>query len=156
MRRAADLLAHHDWQLVLTSPLSRARDSAQILANALQLGEPVIIDSVTERAFGIGEGMQYSEWFALQHEGSPVAGAESDAAVDARVQKFLQTIPNFQSERILVVSHGGFIRRVLRKLSANTLPPAESRLGNASLQRIARESDSWSVLEWNPASLAND
>lgn len=154
--RASDRIAEHAWEMIVSSPLSRARESAQILAERLKLPEPLILDAVTERAFGVGEGMKYSDWFELQRRSAAIQGAESDADVDSRVQAFLEAAQAFEGRRLLVVSHGGFIRRVIRRISSNTLPPPDSRLGNASLQRIGQIEGEWSVLEWNPASLADD
>lgn len=156
VRRAAEHLSAESWDLVISSPLLRARASAEILATTLGLPAPEILPLVTERSFGIGEGMRYPEWFELQALGTPVAGAESDAEVDIRVESFLSDMSSFSSSRVLVVSHGGFIRRVIRRLSDDALPPADARLQNASLQRISTRGQGWIVSEWNPQSLGTD
>ncbi len=156
VQRAAEHLSAESWDLVLSSPLLRARASAEILATTLGLPAPEILPHVTERSFGIGEGMLYPEWFELQALGQPVAGAESDAEVDVRVESFLARISSFSSSRVIVVSHGGFIRRVIRRLSDNTLPPADARLQNASLQRISTRGVGWIISEWNPNSLGTE
>jgi broad specificity phosphatase PhoE len=58
---AADYLLDSHWDLVLASPLSRAHDTAKIVASALGL-EIVIIPELIERSFGVAEGMSHSEW----------------------------------------------------------------------------------------------
>jgi len=156
VQRAAERIRNHGWDSILTSPLLRARDSAAILATTLNLAQPAILDVVTERSFGIGEGLSYPEWFELQGRGESVAGAESDAEVDVRVARFLEGLTGSNGSKVLVVSHGGFIRRVLRSISDNSIPPADTRLQNASLQRITKSLGSWTLFEWNPKSLADD
>lgn len=152
VERAASHLKHHGWDMILSSPLIRARDSAAILASVLNLPEPLVSDVITERSFGIGEGMNYPQWFELQASGKPIEGAETDIEVDVRVERFLALASELRGSRILVVSHGGFIRRVLRKVTNDLIPPAESRLENASLQRLVQGDTSWSLSEWNPVS----
>lgn len=153
--KAAERLSDQGWERILSSPLTRALHSADILAATLGLPKPDIIEEVTERAFGIGEGMRYAEWFELQAAGQPIAGAESDTEVDGRVDTFLRRMQVYQESKVLVVSHGGFIRRVVRIVSQSALPPTESRLQNASLQRIAHTGGLWGVTDWNPVSLAD-
>ena len=62
VERAAVEVARQPWDLIVSSPLGRAKETASILAR--QLGIKEISEDVLllERAFGIGEGMLYDEW----------------------------------------------------------------------------------------------
>ncbi|MEK9907489.1 MAG: histidine phosphatase family protein, partial [Aquiluna sp.] len=61
VERAAEKIAEEHWDLVLSSPLGRARHSAELIAQRLGIDEVAIEEQLMERAFGIGEGMLYSE-----------------------------------------------------------------------------------------------
>ena len=62
VQRAAAVLSQGDWDVLLTSPLGRAKASAEIIQRELGIGELIVDSMLLERSFGIGEGMLYSQW----------------------------------------------------------------------------------------------
>src|ERR1700712_4331497 len=76
-RSAALLLRNRGIRTIISSPLSRAKVTADIAANVLQL--PVEVDEgLREVAFGVQEGQPMSEWFTAWVEGALTpSGAES-------------------------------------------------------------------------------
>lgn len=153
---AAKVLADQQWNALLTSPLSRAVVTAQIVAEAqgLPLDALTIEPLLLERSFGEAEGMLHSEWketFGDAH----VPGSETRAELTLRTQELLDVIlDRYRGSRVLAVSHGALIREVLGLLSDYTLPPAGERIGNACLNTFVHEPGSgWRVLEYAPAPL---
>lgn len=141
-----------EWDLLLTSPLSRARQSAEIISKAIGL-EPVVSERLLERSFGIGEGMTYEQWHQRYSKLDQIPGAESEFSVFRRSQKLLDEIQTEHSgKRVLVVTHGALIRFVLNLVTDNELPPKGERLMNASLHTF-RYSDSWKLDRWSPESI---
>ncbi len=59
-RHAAGILAGHGLTRIITSPLSRALETARIVGERLEL-EPVVDDRLIERNFGQFEGMTIDE-----------------------------------------------------------------------------------------------
>lgn len=105
--------------VVYSSDLARARETAEILAARLEL--PVHVDPrLRERSFGSWEGRTGPEIeaaFAGAHarwlagEGPGADDAEPFADFAARVQAFLaEVVERHPDETVLVVSHGGSIR----------------------------------------------
>lgn len=142
-----------DWDVVLSSPLERARHSAEILAERIGAREVLVDDLLLERAFGIGEGMLYSEWHEQYSQLDEIPGAESTQAVSERARKLLsETISKYSGARVLAVSHGALIRFVLSEVTNGQVPPKGERLENASLH-ILRNSSVWSLDEWAPKPL---
>lgn len=105
--------------VVYSSDLARARETAEILAARLEL--PVHVDPrLRERSFGSWEGRTGPEieaTFAGAHarwlagEGPGADDAEPFADFAARVQAFLaEVVERHPDETVLVVSHGGSIR----------------------------------------------
>ena len=110
-----------DVDVVYSSDLARAKETAEILAG--ELGLPVRLDArLRERSFGAWEGMTAAEIeaaFAEAHgrwlagEGAGADDAEAFDAFGARVTSFLgDVLERHPDETVLVVAHGGSIRVV--------------------------------------------
>jgi broad specificity phosphatase PhoE len=138
------------WDLILSSPLSRARQTAEIVAEKIGIESIVIEPLLLERAFGIGEGLTYAEWGEKFAKLDDIPGAESRSNVERRARELLSHIEqNYAGAKVLAVSHGALIRFVLSEVTAGAIPPAGERLQNASLH-ILRHGDSWQLEAWQP------
>lgn len=108
------LLTRRPITKVYASPLGRARETAQIIAEALGLDSPELRDAFVERDYGAAEGMDFHEIDVRYPSGTEVPGRESRDAVAARVVPALQAVAaEHPGESIVVVSHGGAIRAAL-------------------------------------------
>lgn len=153
VKRAADLIDPKSWDLVVSSPLGRARQSAEIVAERLGITQVPTHDLLLERAFGIGEGMLYEEWNKKFSQLDEIPGAESSADVLARAERLLEYVQSqYQGKKILSVSHGALIRFVLQVVTEGEIPPKGERLENASLNIVRRDS-SWRLDSWSPRPL---
>ena len=124
----------HGWDVILSSPLGRARQSAEIVAAQIGISEITIEPLLLERAFGIGEGL----------------------SVEHRARELLAHIEsNYAGVRVLAVSHGALIRFVLSEVSKGTIPPSGERLQNASLH-LLHHRGSWELEGWKPQPLGSD
>jgi broad specificity phosphatase PhoE len=108
-RIAAERLRGRGIASVVCSPLSRARDTAEVAAAAL--GLPVAIDeSLREVRYGVQEGQPMSEWFVEWIAGRFTPdGAESFAALRQRAVAAINRAVT-RPPAVLVVSHGAFFR----------------------------------------------
>lgn len=121
--RTADLLARRHFDAVLSSPLSRAAETADIIADRLGLPEPRRVPAMVERRYGAAEGLDYRTIDARYPQGTPVPGRESREKVAARaVPALLALAAELPGRRLCVVTHGGVIRSVL-----NEVEPGETR-----------------------------
>jgi broad specificity phosphatase PhoE len=115
--RTGSLLARREWDAVIASPLSRAFETGSIIAAELGLDEPTTDDRLVERNYGEAEGLDFEEMQRLFPEDAKVPGREKRSAVAARALDALMDIARHHSdEAIVVVSHGGLIRAVLRRV----------------------------------------
>jgi uncharacterized phosphatase len=147
---ASQKLAQFEWDYLLTSPLTRARQSAAVVAQALGFKEAIETELLIERAFGIGEGKTYAEWQQHYSQLDEIPGAESQASVRARSRALLEYIAKeFAGARVLAISHGALIRFVLDEVTAGALPPKGERLQNASLHTF-HHGESWRTTGWAP------
>jgi broad specificity phosphatase PhoE len=155
VERAAVEVARQDWDLIISSPLGRAKETASILSRRLGIEEIIEEKLLLERAFGIGEGMLYDEWSAKFAHLDEIPGAESASEITARAEKLLIDFhSNFEGKKILAVSHGALIRFVLQVVTEGAIPPKGERLENASLN-VVRKIEDWTLDQWSPKPLGS-
>lgn len=108
------LLTRRPIARVYASPLSRAFETAAIIAGELGVPTPETREAFLERDYGAAEGMGFHEIDIRYPEGVAVPGRETRDEVAARVLPALQEIAaDHRGESIVVVSHGGAIRAAL-------------------------------------------
>jgi broad specificity phosphatase PhoE len=135
---------------VYTSPLSRAFETAQIVAREAGFsGEVVCIPGLMERHGGILQGHTCAEQEARdpafaekclavpEEERWTLVGAETDEEILVR---FEEAIYGILSRRhtgpVVVVSHGGIMRAFLRHIFGREMLPGHERAPNASVTRL--------------------
>lgn len=108
------LLAAQTWDTVLCSPLSRARETAEL---ALPGVSPVLDEDLVERDYGPAEGSRSVDlrrtdptWDSWR---TPIDGAETIDEVGARADRVIARVTgttNTQPRRVLIVAHGHLLR----------------------------------------------
>jgi uncharacterized phosphatase len=153
-RLAAEVISAADWDLILTSPLSRAKDTAQIVATAHGFEDFRVEPLLLERSFGEAEGLGHDEWRAKYSDTNSVPGGESLAELEARSWKLLELFAeNFAGKRVLAVSHGALIRKLLGLVSQGEFPREGERLGNASMSIFEHDGSGWRISKYEPRTL---
>jgi len=151
---AGQIIDGNDWDVLLTSPLSRARDTADIVAKAAGFDIIHVEPLLLERSFGEAEGLLYEEWRAKYQDTNLVPGSESLTELRDRALSLLDKLAfTYSGQRVLTVSHGALIRKLLRIASNNELPREGERLGNASLSTLIHHNGVWSVANYAPQTL---
>ncbi len=140
-RAAAAVLRGRGIATIVASPLSRARVTAEIVAQAA--GLPFTTDDLLrEVAFGGQEGQPMQQWFDDWIAGTfTPAGAEPFAALRTRAVATVNRLLRLPAP-LLVVGHGAFFR-ALR--SAMALAP-DVRLANAVPVRCEPEGAAWRLV----------
>lgn len=149
---AAYLQANEQIEAIYCSDLSRARETAEIIARLLQLSVE-IDERWREISFGYWEGMtftevyekyprEYDDWFnnTLQMQ---VPGGESFSGLLARALPALEEIAAKHCGTVLVVSHGGLIKTLVSHLQ-----------GENNLWESYLEPGALSWLEWRQNTFA--
>ena len=119
-RALAYELASEQLDAVYSSDLARARETAEIVAE--RLGLPVAVDAdLREKNWGNWEGLSSTERDAVVYVG------ESSAAHRDRMLAALGRIAErHPSGRVLVVTHGGSVRRVQAAATGIAQPVVEN------------------------------
>ncbi|WP_110927984.1 histidine phosphatase family protein [Bacillus massiliglaciei] len=122
-KRTADLLATRKIEIVLTSPLYRARQTAKIISRKLNR-ESVIYEGLTERSFGSLEGILRSEaeskYGGFSNTIIEKCGGEKGSAVRQRGWEALQWAEKeYTGNTIAVVTHGAWLNAVLTRIDSS-------------------------------------
>lgn len=127
---------------IVSSPLQRARQTAEIISQEALGGLPVEIDQRwRERGIGKAAGMKHGTWYHLEDD--PAAGVETRQAFCRRVAEAYDELAGL-SEDTLVVSHNG-VYRALQTYIHNVSPEKfveMSGLGNGEIVEIAKQGES--------------
>ncbi|MHB1171473.1 MAG: histidine phosphatase family protein [Lacisediminihabitans sp.] len=116
--RTGKLLARSRWDGIVSSPLSRAAQTARIIAAELGLPEPEILDDIVERHYGDAEGLTDQELARLFPADTPVPGRETREQVAERVIPALVRLAERRSgQHLIVTTHGGVIRTLLNAVA---------------------------------------
>jgi broad specificity phosphatase PhoE len=149
-RRLVPALAGVTFDLVLTSPLRRALDTAVLLGFPEAIREPAL----AEWDYGDYEGRTTPEiretvpgWTIWTH---PSPGGEGSEQVAGRADRVINRLLNDATERALVVSHGHFLR-VLAACWVGEAPAfgRHLKLDTGTLSVLGWEREARAISCWN-------
>lgn len=150
--RLADRLAtenEYTWDFVVTSDLSRARETGEIIAKKLNIPLYEPDSRLRERGFGEAEGLTAmeretrwgKEWDILD------LGQEKDEAIRLRGLDFLKDIgEQYADKHVLVVSHGALLAQLYIALYKEKYT---ERIGNLSLTVLEKQQNNWDMKLYN-------
>lgn len=133
----AEALRDESWDAIYASPLSRAAETASIMAAGLGLAEPVHVPELVERRHGALEGLDPAGRAALEASAATIDGLEPRSAVIERSSAALLALAErHPGGRLLAVAHGGVIHSLILHLSDWTLPAPGYRIDNGSVHLV--------------------
>lgn len=152
----AKAIGRHELKInfILSSPLLRARQTAQTVANTLQLPEPTVVPELIERDFGVMTGQPVTAIDKLKADNlikTPkvtyfltAAKSETFSQLERRATKLLAHIQTkYKNQNVLLVTHGDLSKMLYG--SFYHLPWREVLqhfyLGNADLLQLAAHLD---------------
>jgi probable phosphoglycerate mutase len=145
----ADDLAGHEFALVLTSPLLRARRTAELAG----FPEAEVDEALVELNYGDYEGRtsadirkERPDWF-LWRDGTP--GGESIPDAGRRADGVIDRITALDGD-VLLFGHGHFSRVLAARLVG--LPASDGRLlmlGPGSISVVGSEHEQRAIRTWN-------
>jgi uncharacterized phosphatase len=144
-REAAAVLADGGWEVIVSSPMLRARETAEIIAGELSLELGPSYPDFVERDYGTLEGSSSSETMA-RWPGRDYPGAETLDSVVRRGLAGLATVrAEFGDRNVVIVCHGTIIRYTLATLAGRPI----DGIRNGSISTLTRTADGWEVLTVN-------
>jgi len=142
-------LAKSDWDVIISSPLKRAVETANIIGSYIL--QPIILTMVEfiERDYGDAEGMTFAEK-RIAYPDKQYPNKEKRHLFDNRIMNGLCKIQeDYPNKRVILVAHGAVIKALLNSLSSGTIESNQTRLHNACLSKIEFQLNSWNIHEYN-------
>lgn len=135
--------------LIVSSPLQRAKETAKIIGDCLGLNHVTLDSDIIERDFGEASGMTYEEK-NKKYENQKIPGFEE---TDALLTRMLRAIKKYQMEypdgNVLMVSHGGIINAILSFITKGKLGTGKTRLKNACINILEVVGDQINLVDYN-------
>ena len=153
-RDAVAVVSAYEWDAIVSSPLSRAAETADLIAAGLGLTVARRVPELSERSFGPAEGLQAGpELDALRVDGG-FRGAETEDEAASRGLTALEALAEeFRGGRVLVVAHGTLLRVSLGRAIGRTLQSVENAALNlAHHHRV----DGWQLEYFNGERVLSD
>lgn len=135
--------------IVITSPLIRAKRTAQIIADEIGANQLIIDEGITERDFSKVSGMTPQEreaFYASGEEDDKEPWELLSKRMMANIEKYAKLYPG---QNIIMVSHGASINCVLAVLSEGRTGTGKIILKNVCINIINYEDDKLTLGEYN-------
>lgn len=153
-RDAALLLTPTEPVTMYSSDLSRANETARIIAEVHGWNDPHVIPALRERYYGVAEGMHDTEFLATfgPWASAVVPDAEAKRDVRARARGALGTVYQHarslgvaDGSRLIAVSHGAVIGELLRSVTNDAFPRPGAAIGNGTAYdfAVSEEAITW-------------
>jgi 2,3-bisphosphoglycerate-dependent phosphoglycerate mutase len=148
--KLAERLGKEEWEVIFSSNLLRAKQTAEIIAEKIGTRELNLDGRLREVSGGLIEGTTEEErilkwgenWRELD------LGIEEPDSVIARGLSAIEEITkNHSNKKILIVSHGSFIRHILKELVPHI--DIEKSLKNTSLTKLLPTESGWDCELYN-------
>jgi broad specificity phosphatase PhoE len=155
-RATGEKMQGRKWDVIFSSPLSRALETANIIASCIGLPEPTPVPDIVERNYGEAEGMTGPELEAFYPDDTPVPGRETREAVKDRVLAAMHSIAAAnKGKNVIIVAHGGVIRAVLQSTTGQAF--FGERITNGSVHSFHHSDDGLQLVQFNdPLELLTD
>jgi len=144
-RDAFTTLRSMPWDAVVSSPLRRARETAQIIADGLGIPLGAAYPGLIERDYGPLEGTPSSDaidrWPTREYPGAETL----DSVATRGAAALAQIAADHPDGAVLVVCHGTIIRYTLARLAGRPVPGID----NGSVSMVRSDGPGWEVATVN-------
>lgn len=136
-------LEKDNFSAIISSPLKRAKETAEIIAQHLGIDDVIVDEGIIERDLGLLSGLSPSEREAIKASGVDTLLEDIDG-VKKRMLATIQKYAKFYAPKnIIVVSHGGSIFSVIKALHEGT-----------SLEKVILKNTCISIVEYDGEKLS--
>jgi len=144
----SNYLASFSYNVLISSPLKRAKETAEIINQQLHL--PLqLMDDFQERYFGDAEGMSY-EARRTAYPAKNYPNQEKKEDFHERIMKGLQKVNQlYPDKQVLLVAHGAVIKAILTTFSGNEHILENNMLMNGCISNIQFEKEKWNIKDFN-------
>ena len=142
-------LAGETFGAVITSPLSRAKRTGEIIALQLGISKLIVEEGITERDFSKLSGMTPQEREAFYASGEKDDKEPWEKLCERMFGSLYQYAKHFPEDDIIMVSHGASINSVLSVLSGGKTGTGKIILKNTCINILHYEQGKFRLGEFN-------
>lgn len=121
---------------ILTSPLKRAKATAEIIAETLNTDPVTVEQDLTERDFGKLSGLTYEDRETLFARNEDPCMEPRETVILRFMNVLYRHIDEKAAESIIVVSHGAAINVILSHLSGGEIGTGKTVLKNTCISKL--------------------
>ncbi|SOC45057.1 histidine phosphatase family protein [Ureibacillus acetophenoni] len=143
-----EFLKSTNWDVIISSPLKRAKETAEIINNELKIPIIEMVEFI-ERDYGDAEGMTVTERLTA-FPNRNYTKQEDRQTLTIRVIAGIQKINQlYLRKRVLLVAHGGVINTILAQFSNGEIGSGKTKLINACISNIEFIDEEWKIKNYN-------
>ena len=149
VKESAEYLKQFNWNIIITSPLSRARMSAEIVSK--ETGNITIREDAdfSERDYGEASGKTLDEVKVMFPDGKWPEAEPVEALQGRTINALLKYAEEYEGNDIIIVSHGVAIKSMLVYLSEKEIDTGNAPLKNASMALLEKIDNNIEILFYN-------
>ena len=136
MKKNIEYLKKNKWDKIITSPLLRARQSAEIIAKSIGITEIIEDKNLIERDYGEASGMTVEE----RKKAFPDGKYKGMEVLEELQQRIVNSIIKYKEmyygKNMIIISHGAAINSLLSYLSNKKIGSGETILKNACINLL--------------------
>ena len=149
IQETAIYLNKFKWNIIITSPLLRAKMSAKIISEKNDNANTIEEKDFMERDYGKASGMTVEDRKKYFPDGNWI-GVETQENVQKRVVNALKKYTEkYQKKDFIIVSHGGAINSILAYLSKNEIGTGKTTLRNACITLLEKRNEEIKIVYYN-------
>ncbi|WP_347568708.1 histidine phosphatase family protein [Neobacillus sp. MM2021_6] len=144
-------LKRTSWDVIITSPLKRAKVTAEIINSSINI-PLVVMEEFKEKFFGEAEGLTFEERKA-KYPDHRYPNEEDELSLSKRVMAGLDKIKQeYRDQKVLLVIHGAVINSILAEISNGELDYRKTKIENACFNDIHFHENRWKIKTLNQVS----
>lgn len=149
VQEAAEYLKQFTWDAVITSPLSRAKLSAEIIRREVRADNLFEEAGFRERDLGKISGMTKDEADKKFPDKKEAAMEPPEKLRERTMGALRKWIKEFDGRDIIIVSHGSAINSMLPELDGHGTGPGKEILKNAGITLLEKQNGSMKIKLYN-------
>lgn len=122
-----------NFAAIISSPLGRARKTAEIIKEVVAIDKLIIDNDLIEKDFDKISGMTYKERKEFDASGQVAKRETREAILKRMLRSIFKHANEFYDKDIIIVSHGAAIRSVIDEYTDGELTKSKRILGNTSI-----------------------
>lgn len=134
---------------ILTSPLIRAKRTAEIIAEMTGSNQVIVEEGLIERDFGILAGVKYDSKKYFDTFGIDEGIEPFEDLHQRLIACIKENAERFYDEDIIMVSHGGAINSVISVLTSGEAGSGKTRLKNACISILEYQEGELKLKRYN-------